>query len=183
MSTVNISMPAEQVSFLDSLITKYGFASRSEFVRNLLRLVNSKPHIIEEAGSFPFRGTPPNQSVKEVMTDFRKTKKYSKAFLKDLESGLKSSSYFRPWPSMLTILPLSAEVQAGIIKHGLQKKFSKQLALFQENLRHPSLHVEVLEPKSRGFNSFRIDRKYRAIFIHKTATSEIEILAITVHYQ
>ena len=94
MSTVNISLPQEQISLIDKMISRYGFASRSEFFRSLLRLVSRKPEVIEQTVDFPFIPTPPNQSVKEVMADFRKTKKYSKAFLKDLESGLKNSDYF-----------------------------------------------------------------------------------------
>ena len=33
-------------------------------------------------------------SIKEVIEDFRRTNLYSEEFLKDLESGLKKSSYF-----------------------------------------------------------------------------------------
>lgn len=96
MSTVNISLPSEQVSYLDSLIKQYGFGSRSELVRSLLRLVHSKPHIVEEAAIHPFVSTPKNQSVKEMMIDFRKTGKYSNSFLKSLEAGLRRSKYFNP---------------------------------------------------------------------------------------
>lgn len=96
MSTINISLPASQVSFIDSLVSQYGFANRSEFVRSILRLVGRKPSLLEDAGVFPFASTPINQSVSEMMADFRTTKKYSKAFLKDLEAGLRRSKYFRP---------------------------------------------------------------------------------------
>lgn len=34
-------------------------------------------------------------SIKEVIEDFRRTNLYSEEFLKDLESGLKKSSYFK----------------------------------------------------------------------------------------
>lgn len=95
MSTVNISLPSEQVSFIDRLVTRHGFASRSELVRSILRLIAQKPTLLEDAATFPFQ-TPSNQSVKEVMADFRKTKKYSKAFLASLEEGLKESDYFKP---------------------------------------------------------------------------------------
>lgn len=96
MSTVNISLPEHQVSFIDSIISKYGFASRSEFFRSLLRVVHNKPEIVEQSINYPFVAAPRNQSVKEILADFRKTKKYSKAFLKDLEIGLKRSDYFKP---------------------------------------------------------------------------------------
>ena len=38
--------------------------------------------------------SPPVRSASQVMKDFEKTGLYSKAFLKDLASGLKRSSYF-----------------------------------------------------------------------------------------
>lgn len=38
---------------------------------------------------------PPTRDVKEVMRDFRATKRYSALFLKSLEKGLLRSSYFK----------------------------------------------------------------------------------------
>lgn len=38
---------------------------------------------------------PPTNNIKEIMRDFRATKKYSAAFLKSLEKGLRQSSYFK----------------------------------------------------------------------------------------
>lgn len=97
MSTINISLPQEQVSFIDALVSRYGFANRSEFVRSLVRLIHSKPRIAEEAIIHPFlKPTPPNQSVRDVVAAFKNTKKYSNEFLKDLEIGLKRSNYFKP---------------------------------------------------------------------------------------
>ena len=96
MSTINISLPQEQVTFVDSLVQQFGFSNRSELVRSLLRLARSKPAILGDAATFPFTATPPNQSANKILADFRKTKKYSPAFLKDLEDGLKESDYFLP---------------------------------------------------------------------------------------
>ena len=93
MSTVNISLPKEQVTLLDSLVANYGFANRSELVRSLLRLYTNKPELIEKASTYPFN-PPSEKSAKKIIAGFSKTKKYSKEFLKDLEEGLKSSSYF-----------------------------------------------------------------------------------------
>lgn len=95
MSTVNISLPSQQVNIIDAFVQKYGFANRSELFRSLLRLVISKPDLIDRAATFPFI-FPKEQSAKKILSDFRKSKKYSKAFLKDLEEGLKSSDYFKP---------------------------------------------------------------------------------------
>jgi len=96
MSTMNISLPADHVTLVDRLVVQQGFANRSEFFRALIRLISRKPQIISDASIFPFDSTPQNQSVREMMADFRATKKYSKAFLKDLEDGLNESSYCKP---------------------------------------------------------------------------------------
>lgn len=93
MSTINVSLPAEQVSFIDALVGQYGFANRSEFIRSLVRLVKQQPTMVPQAAVFPFEA-PKTTSVSAVMDDFKKTKKYSRAFLKDLNEGLNQSTYF-----------------------------------------------------------------------------------------
>ena len=94
MSTINISLPQEQVGLIDKLVSSYGFANRSEFIRSLLRLVHFKPRLIQEAAIFPF-ASPKEQSLEKIIADFKKTKKYSPDFIKDLEKGLQSSNYFK----------------------------------------------------------------------------------------
>jgi len=69
-----------------------------------------------------------------------------------------------------------------INRHGLDKKWLKARQMFETNPTHPSLKTELLEPKSRLIYSFRIDRKYRAIFIVKE-DNLIEVVAITKHYR
>jgi len=54
--------------------------------------------------------------------------------------------------------------------------------LFESNPKHPSLNTERLEPKSLKIYSFRIDRKYRVIFI-LTTPEEVEIIDINDQYQ
>lgn len=66
-------------------------------------------------------------------------------------------------------------------KHQLEKKFRKAKELFEHDINHPSLNVEILEPKHLKVYSFRIDIKYRAIFI--VADGEAEILTVTNHYK
>jgi len=68
-------------------------------------------------------------------------------------------------------------------KRGLLKKFEKQLKILGINPRYPSLNVELLQPKDRGIYSFRVDRKYRALFVYRDDLETIEILAVTDHYQ
>ncbi len=83
----------------------------------------------------------------------------------------------------MDILPLSKKVNEKIKKHGLLNKFNKQVGLLQFNLKHSSLKVELLNPKEYGVYSFRIDNKYRGLFIFRPDKQKIEILAVTVHYK
>lgn len=62
------------------------------------------------------------------------------------------------------------------------KKFNKQVALFIFNPKHPSLNTELLLPKEYKVYSFRLDRKYRVIFLFK-ALDRIEIVDINDHYK
>jgi len=93
MSTINISLPKQQVNLVDKLVSSYGFANRSEFIRSLLRLISHNPNLIESAATFPFV-TPKEKSVGKILSEFKKTNKYSVEFLKDLKKGLESSDYF-----------------------------------------------------------------------------------------
>ena len=78
--------------------------------------------------------------------------------------------------------PLNPELLKYLRKHNLMYKFNKQLSVFQNNPRHPSLHTEILSPKHLKIYSFRIDRKYRAIFI-LSSSNLAEIVDINDHYQ
>lgn len=51
-----------------------------------------------------------------------------------------------------------------------------------QNPIHPSLNVELLEPRQHSVYSFRIDRKYRALFIYRPDQNGIEVIAIARHY-
>lgn len=66
-------------------------------------------------------------------------------------------------------------------KRQLEKKFLKAKELFEQDENHPSLNVEILEPKHLKIYSLRIDRKYRAVFI--VTGGEAEIITITNHYK
>lgn len=65
--------------------------------------------------------------------------------------------------------------------HNLIQKWKKVSNFFEANLKHPSLKVELLEPKWRGIYSFRLDRKYRALFF--VSKGEAEVFQITKHYK
>lgn len=82
----------------------------------------------------------------------------------------------------MKILPVHDEILNYMSARGLERKFEKQIALFTENPFHPSLETELLEPKHLRIWSFRVDRKYRAIFIFRERDI-IEILDVNNHYQ
>lgn len=85
-------------------------------------------------------------------------------------------------PQNMYVKPLRSDLRKYLVKRTLKKKFDKQIDIFIKNPRHPSLNTERLEPKQLRIYSFRIDRKYRAIFIF-TSPEEIEIIDINDHYQ
>lgn len=83
-------------------------------------------------------------------------------------------------------MPKIAELRPDLLEyldaHGLVKKWQKAKALFKNNPFHASLNTELLEPKRRAIYSFRIDKRYRALFIHVSG-GVIEVFAITNHYR
>ncbi len=78
----------------------------------------------------------------------------------------------------MKITPLKDEIRKYLKKHQLERKFRKAKGLFEQDMSHPSLNVELLEPKHLKICSFRLDRKYRAIFI--VVNNEAEILTVCV---
>lgn len=82
----------------------------------------------------------------------------------------------------MRILSLDTELVEYLKKRRIYVKFEKQKNLFETNHFHPSLNTEILEPKHLRFYSFRIDRKFRAIFVYRSE-DVVEILDINNHYQ
>ncbi len=82
----------------------------------------------------------------------------------------------------MKIKPLRVDLVRYLTRHNLNKKFQKQIKLFKQNPYYPSLHTERLIPKHLKIYSFRIDKKYRAIFII-TKDYLAEIIDINLHYQ
>lgn len=83
---------------------------------------------------------------------------------------------------MPIILPIHPKVIEQAKKHNLSKKFTKCCVLIATDLKHPSLKVELIQPKALGIYSFRIDQKNRGLFLFRDNKKSIEIVAITVHY-
>lgn len=73
------------------------------------------------------------------------------------------------------------DLKEYLVAHKLEKKWDKANYLFESNIRHPSLEVELLKPHWRGIYSFRIDKKYRALFFIKNDAAEV--FKITNHYK
>ncbi|KKW08742.1 MAG: hypothetical protein UY44_C0007G0004 [Candidatus Kaiserbacteria bacterium GW2011_GWA2_49_19] len=82
----------------------------------------------------------------------------------------------------MRILALHRELEEYLKRRNLSAKFNKQKKLFEHNLFHPSLNVELLEPKHLRIFSFRIDKKYRAIFSY-TNRDTVEVIDINNHYK
>ena len=80
------------------------------------------------------------------------------------------------------ILPLGRKILSKARKLNAEQKLIKAVKLLSDNPFHPSLNTELLQPKSLGFWSFRVDRKIRAIFIWRDDQRAIEILSLTAHY-
>jgi len=69
----------------------------------------------------------------------------------------------------MQIKDLRDDLADYLYKHNLTVKYEKARRLFENNPFHPSLRVELLEPKHRLIYSFRLDKKYRALFIYLCA--------------
>ncbi len=82
----------------------------------------------------------------------------------------------------MKIKPIRDDLKTYLKKHNLEKKYVKSKKLFEKDPFYPSLNTEILEPKDRLIYSFRLDKKYRAIFIY-TSNNTIEIIAFTNHYK
>lgn len=46
----------------------------------------------------------------------------------------------------------------------IRKSVEKKFILFLNHAKHPSLHIEKLEPKHKNMWSFRINKNFRVIF-------------------
>lgn len=82
----------------------------------------------------------------------------------------------------MKILSLHSEIEEYLTERNIEKKFDKQRKLFEKNPFHPGLKTELLEPRKMRIWSFRIDRKYRAIFIFRDKNT-VEIIDVNPHYQ
>ncbi|MBI2330079.1 ribbon-helix-helix protein, CopG family [Candidatus Daviesbacteria bacterium] len=88
MSTITISLPVQIAKKVDTEAKKQGFASRSEFIRSLLRKYFSFNK--EELKFEPFVPRP----LAEIETELRQTGKYNEKFIRSVIRGLRDNSSF-----------------------------------------------------------------------------------------
>lgn len=81
----------------------------------------------------------------------------------------------------MMLLLLRSDIREYLRARKLEKKWEKTRLLFERDMRHPSLAVELLEPHWRGIYSLRIDKKYRALFFIRGTNAEV--FSITNHYK
>ncbi|HBL39890.1 TPA: hypothetical protein DDZ10_04475 [Candidatus Uhrbacteria bacterium] len=84
-------------------------------------------------------------------------------------------------PNGIPVKPLRKDLEVFLSKRGLKQKWVKAKNIFESDLRHPSLHTELLEPRWRGIYSFRLDKTYRALFF--ITDGKAEVFQITNHYR
>lgn len=89
MQTVNISLPESLATKIDAVIKREGYASRSEFIRGLIRfyLLSREP---EEMVLLPFTKFPLRTIEKEMSS----IGQYSKKFIRSVVKGLSKSSVY-----------------------------------------------------------------------------------------
>lgn len=86
MSTVTISLPGQIAQKVDAEAKKQGFATRSEFIRSLIRrYFGSEELTFEEFVPRP---------LEEIEEGLRKTGRYNEKFIKSVVKGLKENSSF-----------------------------------------------------------------------------------------
>jgi len=85
MTTFSISLPSKIASQVDSETQKQGFATRSEFLRTLLRR-----YFIKE---LPFETFTP-KPISEIRLELAQTGKYSQEFIESVIKGLSQSSIY-----------------------------------------------------------------------------------------
>lgn len=85
MTTITISLPDQIASKVDQVTLLEGFATRSEFIRNLIRR-----YLFPEIELEAFKSRP----LKAIKKDLEDTGKYNQKFIDSVIKGLKRSSIY-----------------------------------------------------------------------------------------
>jgi plasmid maintenance system killer protein len=75
---------------------------------------------------------------------------------------------------------VTPKIRTFLRARNLGEKWEKARALFEKDIRHPSLHTKLMEPKDEMIYSFRVDKKYRALFVIKNGVALV--FRVTNHY-
>lgn len=89
MATVTISLPDQIAKKVDKKAKEEGFATRSEFIRSLLRNYFSE----KSQKTLIFQEFEP-KPLEEIRASFEKTGKYNKKFIDSMIQGLSESSVY-----------------------------------------------------------------------------------------
>ncbi len=90
MATVTISLPTQIAKRVDYEAQKQGFATRSEFIRSLIRKYFGSSETRQE---FTLEEFVP-KALEEIELKLRKTGKYNDKFIKSVIRGLRENSTF-----------------------------------------------------------------------------------------
>lgn len=85
MSTITISLPAQVAAKVDQATVSEGFATRSEFIRNLIRR-----YLYTEPKLEVFKPAP----LAEIKKGLQDTGKYNQKFIDSVIRGLEKSSVY-----------------------------------------------------------------------------------------
>lgn len=85
MATLSISLPYQIINRVNAETKKHGFATRSEFIRALLRRYFTQKL---EFGVFE------SKPIDEIRLELAKTGKYSEKFIESVTKGLSKSSLY-----------------------------------------------------------------------------------------
>lgn len=86
MATFTVSLPNQIAKKVDSEAQKQGFATRSEFIRTLLRNYFAEEKL--EFGEFEV------MPIEQIRFELARTGKYNQEFIESVVGGLKKSSLY-----------------------------------------------------------------------------------------
>lgn len=191
METVNISLPKNLSSKVEAIITQEGYASKSEFFRTLIRLYLQ---LTATASTTPFLLPFKKRPLSQIETELKNTGFYKKEFVDSVVTGLTKSSLYAnqknqkwssgapqeasklKWRNRHPEPPWTAK-DPILIKNGILRRLRRT----QNDANKPMTFKSHPKPKNLNLYSFRLDQKWRVIFI--VVNQQAEVIDINPHYQ
>lgn len=90
VQTINISLPKKLSTTVETIVEKEGYASKSEFIRTLIRLYLHLTAKKDKSFLLPYK----KQPIAKVKKSLQTSKQYSKEFIDSVISGLSKSSLY-----------------------------------------------------------------------------------------